>query len=210
MTNDEMFKLLQSHIGDAVTYTGWDYGVITMETDILCEVEPYKYIVLGNTTYPFIGYGSAIVCIHDTKRNILYSNPNVQEKYNLRDASLINEKRKASFGDNSLYDENSNNIDCSIQEKANLIIKGRELLDSIYHDEMMYFIDQFVIDGNSYLIMKASLEMIEKLSESDNLVDAREEILNKYNFNDLYKEAFDNVYTRFLDFVIDNKVLVRK
>ena len=210
MTNDEMFKLLQSHIGDAVTYTGWDYGVITTETDILCEVEPYKYIVLGNTTYPFIGYGSAIVCIHDTKRNILYSNPNVQKKYNLRDASLINEKRKASFGDNSLYDENSNNIDCSIQEKANLIIKGRELLDSIYYDEMMYFIDQFVIDGNSYLIMKASLEMIEKLSESDNLMDAREEILNKYNFNDLYKEAFDNVYTRFLDFVIDNKVLVRK
>ena len=85
-----MFDKLREHIGEDVSYTGWWYGAKLEETAELRNVTDFINVEIGCSSIPFVGYGAAISSITSKDGEVLYSNPNIEYRYENVTILLLN------------------------------------------------------------------------------------------------------------------------
>lgn len=75
----QMFKKLENHIGEEVSYTGWWYGTSYDGNGELKAVNYFEGVEIGNMGLPFVGYGAAICEIISKDGEVLYENPFIED-----------------------------------------------------------------------------------------------------------------------------------
>lgn len=185
-----MFHNLKKHIGEEVSYTGWEYGAKVEGTAELKDVVDFKYVQIGDTSRPFIGYGSAISNIISKDGIILYSNPFIESKYDVRNLEGIYDAMRLMFGNKIVEDkkkekeqeerkrtEEKEKMDAEAKEmKYSLMREGLKLVRPEMADEWLKFVDINCNDAYSAAIVKATISMMKKMKKGMPFDKAEEQV----------------------------------
>ena len=185
-----MFDKLREHIGENVSYTGWWYGAKQEETAELREVNDFTNVVIGCSGIPFVGYGAAISDITSKDGEVLYSNPNIECRYDRRTDEQIFESKRLIFGDRIVDEEKAakeksdkeweefkekSDIEAK-KAKYSLMKEGLTLVKPETAEEWLQFAANNRNDGYSVFVVKAVISMMKKLDAGVSFEDAEQQV----------------------------------
>lgn len=188
-----MFEQLKKHIGEEVTYSGWLYGVEQKGTAKLKAVDDFESVWIGNIVMPFVGYGAAIASIKSKDGKTLFFNPNVENKYDIRDKEKIYEAKSVIFGRRIVkaqkeeiekqekeYNDfiEKSNIQAK-EDKYKLMIEGLELIKPETKEEWIKYVDANTNDGYSACVVRAVISMMKKFEEGIPFEEAEKQVYNE-------------------------------
>lgn len=185
-----MFDKLREYIGKNVSYTGWWYGSKLEETAELKEVNDFISVVIGCTGIPFVGYGAAISNIVSEDGEILYSNPNIEERYDRRSDKDVFAAKRLIFGDRITeeqiaekekadreWEEYKEKSDVEAKKaKYALMKEGLALIKPETAEEWLQFVDNNANDGYSVFAVKATISMMKKFEAGISFEDAEQQV----------------------------------
>lgn len=188
-----MFDKLREHIGEDVSYTGWWYGAKLEETAELRNVTDFINVEIGYSGIPFVGYGAAISSITSKDGEVLYSNPNIEYRYDRRAAEDVFASKRLIFGDRIVdaevaEKEKQDREWAEYKEKSDLEAKkmkytlmreGLTLVKPETAEEWMQFADNNTNDGYSVFVVKAVISMMKKFEEGISFEEAEKQVYNE-------------------------------
>jgi len=188
-----MFDKLREHIGEDVSYTGWWYGAKLEETAELRNVTDFINVEIGCSGIPFVGYGAAISSITSKDGEVLYSNPNIEYRYDRRAAEDVFASKRLIFGDRIVdaevaEKEKQDREWAEYKEKSDLEAKkmkytlmreGLTLVKPETAEEWMQFADNNTNDGYSVFVVKAVISMMKKFEEGISFEEAEKQVYNE-------------------------------
>lgn len=173
------FDDLRANIGKKVTvYHAW-YGQFHSEKSTLKSVDDYQNLEIEGLSIPFIGYGSAILSVKDDEGKVLYSNPHIQDNYDVRDPEEREVLVSICFGKdiaNKFKDERIKyqrrrddakaKSDAEAKTKTkDYLEKGRGLIKKEVLDDWETYVKTNTQDGYSAGVVDASIRVMTALSK---------------------------------------------
>jgi len=190
MIDKKVMEELRKNVGKSVNVEYVWYGSEHKEKGVLKEVNDFANIELKSAGIPFVGYGCAIQKIIDENGKVVYDNPNIISRYDVRDDGGLDEVRKATFGhqiankmrgeqeaERKRWEKKKEKLDKQAQKNsASFQDLGRSLVKSDLVEEWTKHVAINTKDFYSAGVIDASLKVMKALSEGKTPKEAEETV----------------------------------
>ena len=170
----EMFKKIEEHRGENVFCEVWKNGVLTLEQDMLVDIDYFDNVELKKTILPFIGLGCAIAKISSLDGEVLFENPYLENYYNRCTFEGVVDAERKLYGDFIVNKRMERRIKLAGQEKKRQVDDEEKVKKQKY---------TLMRDGLHYIDEKLALEWLQYVDENAN---------NKYNCT-IIKKSVDGL-----------------